>query len=286
MVIHIQEKDYLVLYTVRKTTELEEYRCRKVGEAGEREYRALRIASSAVWPELVSYLMEQVHSQSFHEFVDYATEADFLTVLMDCGQGVSMARVILGEKPSLAQRLAMGKKLLEHLLLADFPPYFLYAAMGAERIKVNAAMDFGFDFDFSDFLRFETVDFSMACKRMGDVFEILFLQEQKQRAIPELERLVYGLRHNQFSQLLPVFQEMEGICGRWEGRDEKELENHSFGFRLWEKIKGLGRFSVVFAKLAVILAAGAYLALSVYDFMQPERPGQVYDQIGDLEIRR
>lgn len=286
MIIRILGNDYLVLYTISKNRELEQYRCRRIGEAGEREYRALRISSSAVRPELISYLMEQVHNQSFYEFVDYTTESDFLTVLMDCGQGISMARVLLGEKPSLTQRLAMGRKLLEHMLLSDFPTYFIYAAMGVERIKVSPAMDFGFDFNFSDFLQFESVDFSMASRKLGDVFEILFLAEQKQRAIPELGRLLYGLQHNQYSQLLPIYQEMEAICRNWEGKDEKELENHSFTFRLWEKIKGFGRFFLGLAKLAVILAAAAYLALSIYDFVQPEAPGQVYEQIGDLEIQQ
>ena len=73
---------------------------------------------------------------------------------------------------------------------------------------------------------------------------------------------------------------------RRKGRDETALESRSFAFRFWEKLKSLGRLLIKSAKLAVILLAAGYLAYSVYELVQPDPEAQVYERIGDLEIRK
>ena len=96
---------------------------------------------------------------------------------------------------------------------------------------------------------------------------------------------MFRLRSGEFQELLPIYEELEKICREWGEKKEPFLESRSFPFRLWEGIKRLGKWLADFVKLAIILAAAAYLVLSVYDFMQPEEIGQVYEQIGDLEIK-
>lgn len=284
MIIHIRENDYLVLFPAGTGQEVREYICSRVNRTDSRRYKIVQIPSSRVHGGIIPYLMEQMQQVNFHEFMDYSTDAEYLTILMDCGEGDFLEAKLKEKSLTLAERLKMARKLLEHLLLSAFPPYFIYASMGIGRIKVNAAMEYSFDFQLSDLLYYEQIDFSRACQKLTDVLEQIFAEEQKRRAFPEMERFLYRLRRSEFQELLPIYEELEKICREWDKKELPFLESRSLPFRLWEGIKRLGKLLAGLAKLAIILAAAAYLALSVYDFMQPEEIGQVYEQIGDLHI--
>lgn len=287
MIIHILDRDFLVLYTVKGGDRgLQQHICRDVNEPSDRTYRALRIPAEHTGGALIRYLMEQVHNRDFLEFADYSTDAEGVTVFMDCGSGTPLSERLSGEVLRLGERLVLAEKLAEHLVLGNVPPYFIHAAMEPGRIKVTDAMDFGFDFELSDFLSWQEVDFSMACRDMGKVFAVLFEPELARRAFPDMESFLYGLDHGEFENVLRVYERLETICRQWKDRDETALESRSFAFRLWERIKGLGKILMRFAKLAVILLAAGYLAYSVYELLQPDPAAQVYERIGDLEIRK
>ncbi len=258
---------------------------RQISERGEdHQFRAVQIPSAWIRPELVEYLMDQVHNENFREFVDYATEADHLTFLMDCGFGRSLWDILHEERPSLPERFAMAEGILRHMLLSDYPAYFIYAAMDARRIKRTDAMDFYFDFELSDFLTFQRVDFVLAGRKLAEVLELLFARERNMQALPELETLLYQLRQGGFDSLLPVYQELQKVFSLWSGKEETELADHSLPFRIWDWIKGLGRWTASLFKLAVLALAMAYLVISVRDFIKPEAAGPGFEQIGDLKI--
>lgn len=286
MRIQILDKSYQVLYTGEEEERgIRQYVCRDVEDVSGREYRAVRIPSELVTGELIRYLMEQVHNKSFREFVNYGTDAAYLTVLMDCKKGTSLAKLLSWERMTLRERLEIGEKLLEHLLLADFPTYFLCAALEPERVKVNSAMDFGFDFDLSGLVDFDKADFSMACKKLADTLSPLFEPELKRRAFPDMEGFLYGLRHGEGESLLSVYQRFLSICREWRDKDEDRLESRSMAFVVWEKMKGLGRFLRGCGKVALVLLAAAYLVLSLRQLAKPDAVWQVYSRIGELEVR-
>lgn len=287
MIIHILDRDFLVLYTVKgEGQELQQHICRDVNESSDRTYRALRIPAEHTGGALIRYLMEQVHNRDFREFADYSTDGEGVTVFMDCGCGTPLSERLSRETLRLGERLALAEKLTEHLVLGNFPAYFIHAAMEPGRVKVTDAMDFGFDFELADLLSWQETDFAMACRDMGKVFSALFEPELARRAFPDMESFLYGLDHGEFENTLQVYERLEAICRQWKDRDETALESRSFAFRLWERLKGLGRFLMTFAKLAVILLAAGYLAYSVYGLIQPEPAGQGYERIGNLEIRK
>lgn len=286
MRIRILDKSYQVLYTPEGDHRgIRQHVCRDVEDVSGREYRAVRIPSELVTGELVRYLMDQVHNKSFREFVNYGTDAKYLTVLMDCGTGTPLKQLLSQEKMTLRERLEIGEKLLEHLLLADFPTYFLCATMEPGRVKVSSAMDFGFDFDLSGLPEFNKADFSMACGQIADTLSPLFEPELRRRAFPDMESFLYGLRHGEWETLLSVYQKFLGICREWRDKDEERLESRSIAFVVWEKIKGLGRFLKACGKVAVVLLAVAYLALSLHQLVKPDPVQQVYGRIGELEVR-
>lgn len=286
MDIRIQGRNYLVLHQQGENPDLVQYVCRREGKAGNREYLAVQIPTSRLRREMIRYLAAQGKNKNFREFLDYSTDSNQITFLLDCGEGASLAELLQDERTRLAERTAAAVGMIKHLVLSDFPPYFIHAAMKPERIRRTGAMDFSFAFELSDFLDFERVDFSLACRDMAGVLETLFAREVKRRAVPELERFLCRLRQGEFSDLLAVYRELLAVTSLWSGKEEEELEDKSLAFRIWEGIKHLGRFTAGAVKVAAVVLAAAYLGFSIYLFVKPEAPGAGYDQIGDLEIRR
>lgn len=286
MEIRMQGKNYLVLHRQGEGQELFQYVCRKEGRAEQREYLAVQIPTSRLRREMIRYLAAQERNTNFHEFVDYITDSHNITFMLDYGTGNDLASALRDEQMSLEERTAAAVGIIKHLVLSDFPPYFIHAAMKPERVRKTQAMDFSFAFDVSDFLKFDQVDFPLACQDMAEVLESLFAREQKKRAVPELETFFYQLRHGAFADTLSVYQELLAVTALWSGKEEEELEDKSLAFRIWEKIKGLGRMASAAVKVAAVLLAAAYLGFSIYYALQPEAPGVGYEQIGDLEIRR
>ncbi len=287
MRLQVQNKSYLVLQAIESDKDgVCQYICRLSEEVDGREYRAVRIPSSKVTGELIQYLMEQVRQKNFREFINYTTESDSVTILMNCGKGITLEEKIAKERLALRERLELSRGLLSHLVLSDFPAYFLYSAMEIDRIRVTPAMEFSFAFELSDIAYFSRIDMTKALFKLGQVLEFLFSQELKQRSLPELESFLYGMKRGQFSDLLSVYEGFEEICRIRAGREEEPLENHSFPFRLWEWIKWLGRKLKSMIKLGILILAMIYLGLSIYQFVRPESWGPSYDVIGDLELKK
>lgn len=286
MNILMQGKRYQVLYKRGEDRDLLQYICRREGRAGNREYLAVQIPTRVLRREMIRYLAAQEKNKNFREFLDYSTNSNDITFILDCGEGSFLAEQLRNEKMLLAERTAVAVGLIKHLVLSDFPPYFIHAAMHPERIKRTQAMDFSFAFDLSDFLQFAQVDFAAACQDIAGVLEMLFSKEQKKQAMPELDAFLFRLRRGEYADLLSVYQELLAVTALWSGKEEDDLEDKSLAFRLWEKIKRLGRFAAGAVKVATVLLAAAYLGYSIYFFIKPEAPGGGYDQIGDLEIQR
>ncbi len=110
MIIHILDRDFLVLYTVKGEDQgLQQHICRDVNEMSDRTYRALRIPAEQTGGALIRYLMEQVHNRDFREFADYATDAEGVTVFMDCGCGASLSQRLSQETLRLEGMLVLAE---------------------------------------------------------------------------------------------------------------------------------------------------------------------------------
>lgn len=282
MIIRIEETSYLVLGTVPEDG-LCQYVCKKQ-DGTEGEYRAVRVPSALVSGELIQYLMEQVHKESFHEFVDYATDAEGLYVIMDCGRGILLSQRMKTERMSLRERLETGRRILERLVISDFPDYFIHAAVLPDAVRLTPAMDVSFAFHLGDLDHFAEYDFGKAQEALAVLMETLFEKELSIQSFPDMSQLIRKLRAAEKENLLEVYEEYSGIDALWRTRNEEHLENRSWPFRIWGWMKSLGRILKKLAAVFLVCLAVLYLVLSVQAFFREPEPGVVYERIGDLEI--
>lgn len=284
MVIQNLERSYVVIQSCPGEGRQRQYLCREDGDGQWREKKIGRIPLAEVSGGLIRFLMDQIHRESFRDFEDYFTDDEFLCVVMGLGEGKPLAVKLQEEKCTLRERLEMGKNLIERLVLLNPDPYFFRGAMAAERIRVSAALETAFDYDISDITEHERADFAQGAEGLSGVMEVLFLQERKQRSMPELDRFCYGLSHGEWGDYLSIHREYLKVFERWADKEEKDLQPKTWGFRLWEMVKASLRGLKKLALLGILVLAAAYLALSVRDFVQPPAVRENYKRIGTLQI--
>ncbi len=284
MMIQNLERNYVILQSCPGTGTASQFLCREDQSGQWLEYKIGRIPLTQVSGNLIRFLMEQIHKESFSDFEEYFTDDSFLYVVMKLGEGKPLKGKLAEEGSSLQERLEIGKKILERLVLLDGDPYFFKAAMEAGRIRVSESLEISFDYDISDITLYEKADFSQGASRLSQVFEALFSKERKQRSMEELDRLCYDLGHGKWTDYLSVHQEYLNLYERWIGKEELDLAPRTWGFRLWEAVKKGLRGLKKLALAGILLLAALYLYLSVQEFRKPLDRADHYKRIGTLEI--
>ncbi len=283
MVIRNLEEQYIIIRKCRE--EGEQYLCREESGRKSGERRIIRIPLKQVRPSLIAYVSEQLKKDNFADFGDYFTDDQYLYVMMIIGQGIPLSMKLAEERCSLRERFKIGEGILTDLILQDVPDFFFEAAMDPELIRVSRSMDVFFDYDLSRLPCFEEGDFQKGARKLGGVFRLIFENELKLRALPELERLIYEMEHEGFSSYLDIHKAFIPIAEEWSAKEETDLKPGKWSFRLWEKIKMLGRMLKKLALAAILLLALAYLALSIREYVKAPEIQRQYEQIGDLKIQ-
>lgn len=284
MMIQNLERNYVILQSCPGTGTASQFLCREDQSGQQLEYKIGRIPLTQVSGNLIRFLMEQIHKESFSDFEEYFTDDSFLYVVMKLGEGKPLKGKLAEEGSSLQERLEIGKKILERLALLDGDPYFFKAAMEAGRIRVSESLEISFDYDISDITLYEKADFSQGASRLSQVFEALFSKERKQRSMEELDRLCYDLGHGKWTDYLSIHREYLDLYERWMGKEELDLTPGTWGFRLWEAVKKGLRGLKKLALAGILLLAALYLYLSVQEFQKPLDRADHYKRIGTLEI--
>ncbi len=286
MVIRVLDQNYYVLQTVPSETGLLQYVCRDVMQDDGHIYRIVMIPLEETDPRLVRWLSIIYRNNMFRELVQYANEKDRLQVVIDCGSAsaVPLEELLSRERLSLRERLNMGEKVLERLILSDVPVFFAMNALDPEHVRFTEAMECAFTFELEDLKKFDSADVEKEMHGLRSVLRKLFSEELNDHKIPELKQLLDRIVQMEFSEVMEVYLAYLPIVEKYAGQDEGKLENKSLPFRIWEFIKALWKGIRKMFFLLVILFALVYLILSIRNFMAPTEQRDVYKAIGDLEI--
>ena len=286
MVIRILDQNYFVTETLPSETGLLQYVCRKVSEDDGKEYRIVRIPLEEAKPGLVRWLSANYRKGNFRELTQYANEQGHLLVVADCGNRKArpLSELLREGAFSLRERLIMGKKLLERLILSDVPNYFALYAMDTDHVRFTEALDCCFTFELEHLPRFCEAEAEDVQRRLKNVLSELFREELKDGKIPEMQAFLDRISQREFPEMMDICRAYRPIAEELSGKDEETLDNQSLPFRVWETIKRIAAFLRRILFLVVFAIAIAYLVLSIRDFLAPAQQADTYKSIGNLTI--
>lgn len=282
MVIHNFSKQYRVIREWEGEGAILQYVCRE--ETEQKDYRIARQELKRVSGNEIRFFMEQLHNESFKDFIDYFTDAQSLYLVMAHPAGESLTEK-MQESCSLKERMEIGKNLLEHIVLFNLPAFFFKAAMNPELIMVSRALEISLGYDLSYLGEFEENTFSEACILLGQIFGELYKAEISIRAFSPMEVFIQDLKDKKFATVLEIYKRFQGIYEEWADKKVEELKPDSFAFRFWGWVKKLGRFLKKLVAVAILLIAVVYLAFSIREAMRMPDQYNNYSMIGTLKIQ-
>lgn len=284
MILRNLTKKYIVMQEYMSGEHVRQYLCYEADDPHNRLYSAVCQNLSDVRSEEIYFLTELLKEDKFTDLVDYFVNGEQFFILFRYRREDTLQQRIAAENCQLTERLEIAKKILEKTLLLHLPDYFFYGAMGMDLIHVSKDGEIYFTYDCRKIREFDSFGFQDGAKALANILDCIFLEEIKQRSIPELFRLVYDLRHGGVSSCLEIYERYWEIYQQYFGKQEDELEPYHWTFRVWDKIKKIGSILKKFVWPALLLLAVIYLIISIAGLFAEPGIHDNFKSIGTMEI--
>lgn len=284
MLIQTYENGYKVISHVLTNLTGEIYICRDV--SGDGEYTILRVTDKRFLPEFMIYLTTRVHQNIFTDFVEYFSYEDDFYVVLKHAEGTSLAEKLKIENCSLKERLKIGEKLCERMVLLDMPTYFQLNCLKLERIIVKPGLDVVFNYVPEDIRNFAHADDDAVIEAFCVVFEKLFPVELLKQLAPPINEFYRSLKKEQHFDSIELYKQYRQMSREVESIPEDEIQKpKSWLFVLWEKIKRSFKVLRKFLAVVLILVALCYLVYTIYRFFNPVcEEKRYFENIGTVVI--
>lgn len=284
MMIQSPEKKYIVIKYSFSDSNMERYVCQE--ETGGERYTIVRIKNRQWITGAVEFLMRQKENSHFTDFTSCFFSEECLYVVMRYAEGISLEEKLQNEESSLEERLAVGKGILERILILNMPDYFLKDCLKAESIILSASLEVRFQYELLNISDYERVLFWQVQNCLLKLFQMLFAKELKKKMLPPAIPFCDSLKKGGYQDILEIYTAYDKMCKEIQKLSaDKEILPQTWSFRLWERAKkyipALKRVcAVVLMVLAVI-----FLIYTVRESMQEGGEKKSFEYIGTLEIQ-
>ncbi|MBO4653280.1 MAG: hypothetical protein J5649_08205 [Lachnospiraceae bacterium] len=273
------EHDYPIT-GVRETNEVyDSYLCRNVAGGG--LCSILCIHDRSCFPSLVGWLTEVVDPRAFTDFIEYFNFNDDLCIVMKYKQGLSLEKKLATEALTLAERLELGRKILERAVLQEIPEYFLDKCFSPDCIMVEPDLTVSFNYPIEDIMGDRQCSVKDNIER---VMRLLFDRELQRKVPTVLIEFIDRLPELTEGSIIDLYSEYYALCMALEGYGTDSELPRTFSFRFWEGFKKVfGKVKTVFIVL-LVLVAFAYLFYTMFDPGKSKVKDPQFDRIGTVQI--
>lgn len=281
MVIHGMGQEYSVIYRRQTEQDFEILIC----EEGDRQFTLLRFckAEDIHWL-LEQNLLEQEISGNFEDYVGSFLWQGSLIMAFVRKDGTALSQWLDREKPTLSQRLAAGRHLLERLLLLNMPEYLLGSILNAECILVTEQQGIVLRYEPEVLISKNRKPEQRLQSLFYQIFSRLFQEEAGEHRCKEISDFLEQVRKEAYQDIFHIYQGYDWLQDSIAGREDsfrrpgwrERLD------RLGEGVKNAGERMLV----PVLLVAG--MAVLIYGICHPEKEEAeefLFEQIGTLEIQ-
>lgn len=279
MIIYTYGHEYPVT-SVQKTND--RYNCYICTDSRNGSFcRILSIKDKTLFPELVSWLSENVDPTVFTDYIEHFIFDDMLCIVMKYTQGVTLAEKTDTEGMPLRERLELCRKILERAVLLDIPDYFLDKCMDINNIIVTSDLTVYFNYPIEDIIG------NRDCRPMLQVEKLLrfFFAREIERKVPdELIEFFGEMPEIVKSNKIELYSRYYMMMTKLVEKDAGEEVPKSIWFRIWDKI--LKFWQKIKRVLIFILLAAAvvYLVFTIQTSGPSTKNRKNFDSIGTVTI--
>lgn len=283
MIIENLKHQYFVIFKKEETADYISMVCRQLIENDSRRFQVYCIKNTDQIKYLLPIFLDTSDKKQLDDFYEIFSKNGFLYLVFICEEGTKITELLEQESYSLTERLDMGKRILEKILLMDIPKFLLYPVLKNTAIFFDQNYDVSFSYSIDGILKDKAKLNEEIILELARIFEQIFVNEISLRKSASIELFVDGLKQEPHKGLFSVFQEYTRLCDKLREKKEIHMRPNTFWFRVWDKIKQLFPIINKIILTGIALLLGGYL---LYTLLKPKIPEEyvVFDRIGTLEI--
>ena len=284
MIVRTSKNEYLMIGYIGQDRQRETCLCENT--ADHRRRIMIRLTDPSLIREAVEFFYEQAENRAFTDFEECAVDGEDLLLIFAYPQGEPLEKKLGGEYTGLPERLAIGKHILERIILQNMPPYFACRCLKREAVWVKRSLDVSFYYDTAGAERGK--DFGMA--EVQEVFSSLlawmFAGELGKKTVPPLEGFLRELTEDSFGDYMGLFRRYEEIREELLALPPEALVMpKTWIFRLWDRIRPLFKPLKKILALALLAVALVYMVWTIRLSSEPAASMKLIEQIGTLQIQ-
>lgn len=284
MTIQTLRHQYYVIRRIRKTTKVEQYLCREeTDEKKKKRFDIFRIREKELAKRLVLFYNDQISNTAFRDFYECFTQDGDLYMVFRHRQAVSLIDKMETEGCGFKERLAIGKKILERLLLLNIPDILAYDVLKADTVQVTKTLDVYFQYTLQEIDKIGEITRRDVFHRLAVLMETLFSREISLEITRRIPKFVAGLREGEYEDLSEVYEAYTQMTRMLEG-EMPAARPHTFLFRVWEAVKSAWKKISPLLKKLLIIALIFYIIYSLLFSGKEEKQKYDFSRIGTLEI--
>lgn len=284
MKIQTLKHEYYILQKVWKTKNIEFFYCKDESQPeGKQYFNILRVKERELTLKLIVIFTEQMKHTAFEDFFECFSKDGELYLVFFHKDAQKLSEKLEKEECVLKERLEIGKKLLEKILLLDMPEFILYEVLREDSLLITSALDICFYYELKEIEFYETVTKKAVDARLAATFQKLFEFELIQESCEEIPDFLERVLDGKYGTFMQLYQEYVKMAERLLEKG-KLLRPNTIWFRIWEKIKKFWKKlkPILFTSLIVL-----FFGFLFYSLMHPKQSAENrfdFKQIGSRTI--
>lgn len=284
MIIQTLGKSYTVVKYCYADQNIERFLCRE-DEKDER-YTIICIKNKLWITHTMEYLMKQSANVYFKDFITCFTGDECFYVVMKYEDGITLQEKFAKEQCNRQERFAIGKAVLNQIMILKSPEYFLQDCLTLNNIVLTRGTDVAFHYELQKINDYEHFQFIHVQKKLHQIFTVLLQEELKRKTLPAAMEFCTKLKNAGYKDILEIYMEYSQMLEQAAKMTDEEFEvPKTLAFRLWERVK---QYIPIVKKICAVLLMIAAIVFLIYSFRQSMLEGgekKVFDYIGTLEIQ-
>lgn len=282
MIIETYDKTYNVIQHRETGLDKNIYLCKN--KEDNQLYTIIQLKDKKITASVLEFLCDQKRNAKFSDYVEYFVYKEDLHVVFRSTKGMTLEKH-LQQICTLEERMEIGKKLLEKLVIFQLPSYFLCQCLEPQHIFVTDSLEVMFDYTLDRLGEYDSFTFKQAEAYLYRVLKSLFRKELKNKVIVPMESFLNELQNYDEFDCLDIYKSYCVACDEIRKIPEEELfVSGNWTFRFWEKVK---RFcKVIRGSILLLLFLGVfiYMVYSIWNSFQIKGYQKNYHAIGTVEI--
>ncbi len=282
MLIETYDEVYAVMQHFYEGLHMDSYVCKR--KSDQQLYLIVRVRNKKITAKIIEFISVQKSSQQFADLVDQFVFQGDLHVVFRYVPGMPLQKK-LEQLCTLEERMAIGRKLLEQMILLKQPPYFQCQCLSPENVMVTDSLDISFRYNLQDAEKYDAYTPAQALAYLYRILKILFQPELQRNVIDPMAGFLSQLQRQEYPDYLEQYRLYCDACEEVREIPENELGvSKNLFYRIWNfvrSIRGLIRRAML---TLIFMGVFIYMVYSVYMSFQIKGYVRHFESIGTMQI--